>query len=174
MVLSDNDIKKEIRAGCVAFFPAIGDGQIGAASVDLTLDGKFWKFKKKYIAAKKPVDLDKVPFSEATEEVCAKSITLAPGEMALGITLERICLAPDIMGTLEGRSRYARMGLAVHVTSALVQAGSDNHQVLEIVNLAPFPVKIHAGMRISQVVFERLESPTSKPYAKFGKIAKKQ
>ena len=75
------------------------------------------------------------------------------------------------MGNLEGRSRYARMGLVIHITSALVQPGSSNHQVLEIVNLAPFPLKLHAGMRISQVVFERMESDTSKPYAKFGKIA---
>jgi len=78
------------------------------------------------------------------------------------------------MGTLEGRSRYARMGLAVHVTSALVQPGSDNHQVLEIVNFAPFPVTIREGMRISQIVFSKLDSPTSKPYAKYGKVAVKQ
>jgi deoxycytidine triphosphate deaminase len=56
----------------------------------------------------------------------------------------------------------------------LVQPGSDNRQVLEIVNLAPFPIKLHAGMRISQVVFERLESATEKPYSRFGQIAKKQ
>ena len=66
------------------------------------------------------------------------------------------------------------MGLAVHITSALVQPGSDNHQILEIVNFAPFTIELHAGMRISQVIFEKLESKTSKPYAKFGKIAKKQ
>jgi dCTP deaminase len=94
--------------------------------------------------------------------------------MCLAKTKEKITLPGDIMGNLEGRSRYARMGLVIHITSALVQPGSSNHQVLEIVNLAPFPVKLHAGMRISQVVFEQLESKTSKPYAKYGKIARKQ
>jgi dCTP deaminase len=78
------------------------------------------------------------------------------------------------MGKLEGRSRFARMGLMIHLTSALVQPGSDNHQVLEIANLAPFPVRLHAGMRISQVVFEHLETPTSRPYRKHGKIARRQ
>ena len=86
-------------------------------------------------------------------------------------TVEKITLPRDIIGNLEGRSRFARMGLVIHITSALVQPGSNNHQVLEIVNLAPFTVKLHAGMRISQVVFEKLISPTTKPYAKFGKIA---
>lgn len=174
MVLSDRDIKREISKGNIVFTPRIAQSQIGAASVDLTLDGKFWKFKHRYEAAKMPVDLAHVPFSEATQEVRQRTMMLKSGEMCLGITKERITLSPMLMGRLEGRSRYARMGLAVHVTSALVQAGSDNHQVLEIVNLAPFSVKLHAGMRISQVVFERLESATSKPYSKFGKIAKRQ
>ena len=94
--------------------------------------------------------------------------------MCLGITREKIRMPPDMIGTLEGRSRYARMGLAVHVTSALVQPGSHNRQVLEIVNFAPFPVTIREGMRISQIVFEMLDSPTGKPYAKFGKVAVRQ
>ena len=101
-------------------------------------------------------------------------IVLQPGGMCLGITREKITVPTHLMGTLEGRSRYARMGLAVHVTSSMVQPGSDNHQVLEIVNFAPFPVKLHAGMRISQVVFEYMHSPTSQPYAQFGKVAVKQ
>ncbi|VVC00763.1 dCTP deaminase, dUMP-forming [uncultured archaeon] len=174
MVLSNEDIKSAIRRGILRFEPALSPEQIGSASVDLTLAGDFWVFKKKYVNSKKAVDLSKVDFREATEEHKEKSITLPPGGMCLGITKEKIYMPSDLMGTLEGRSRFARMGLAVHVTSALVQPGSQNHQVLEIVNFAPFPVTIREGMRISQIVFEKLDSRTSKPYAQFGKIAKKQ
>jgi len=174
MVLSDNDIRAAIRAKKLVFTPALSLDQIGSASVDLTLAGKFWVFKKKYAGSKKAVDLSRVSFMEATEAHKEKSITLAPGGMCLGITREKISMPPDMIGTLEGRSRYARMGLAVHVTSALVMPGSQNHQVLEIVNFAPFPVTIKEGMRISQIIFEKLDSPTGKPYAKFGKIAVKQ
>ena len=173
MVLSDNDIRAAIKSRKLRFEPEISDGQIGPASVDLTLDCRFWTFKKRFVG-KKPVDLAKVDFSKATEEKTMRSITLPPGGMCLGITKEKIYMPPDLIGTLEGRSRYARMGLAVHVTSALVQPGSENHQVLEIVNFAPFPVTVHEGMKISQVVFEHLETKTSRPYAKFGKIAKGQ
>ncbi|MCX6772090.1 MAG: dCTP deaminase [Candidatus Micrarchaeota archaeon] len=174
MVLSDNDIRAAIRSRKLVFQPALSPDQIGSASVDLTLAGKFWVFKRKYAASKKPVDLSRVGFLEATEAHKEKSITLAPGGMCLGITREKILMPPDMIGTLEGRSRYARMGLAVHVTSALVMPGSRNHQVLEIVNFAPFPVTIREGMRISQIIFERLDSPTGKPYAKFGKVAVRQ
>ncbi|MFA5106279.1 MAG: dCTP deaminase [Candidatus Micrarchaeia archaeon] len=173
MVLSDNDILQAVKAGEIAFSPKMKPGQLNGASVDLTLGGVFWKFKEKYVKAGE-VDLSKVGFAEATYKVNAPKIRLGPSEMCLGITEEKITLSPGIIGTLEGRSRFARMGLAVHVTSALVQPGSSNHQVLEIVNMAPFPVVIRKGMRISQVVFERLESPTTKPYARFGKIATKQ
>ena len=174
MVLSDNDIRAAIRSGELVFSPKLSDDQIGSASVDLTLDGKFWVFKKKYAAKLRAVDLARVGFKEATEAHKEKSITLVPGGMCLGITREKICMPDTLIGTLEGRSRYARMGLAVHVTSALVMPGSQNHQVLEIVNFAPFPVTIREGMRISQIIFERLDSATGKPYAKFGKVAVKQ
>ncbi len=174
MVLSDNDIRSAVKAGILRFEPALSPDQIGSASVDLTLDGKYWVFKKKYAGSKKPVDLAKIDFTEATEAHKEKTITLAPGGMCLGITREKIYMPNTLIGTLEGRSKYARMGLAVHVTSALVMPGSQNHQVLEIVNFAPFPVTIHEGMRISQIIFEKLETPTGKPYAKFGKVAIKQ
>jgi dCTP deaminase len=171
MVLSDVDIRKAMKDGELRIKPFMPD-QIGQGSVDLTLGGTFWFFKEKYLG--KQVDLDKTGFQEATKKVKADSVVLNPGEMCLAISEEKITLAPDIMGRLEGRSRYARMGLAVHITSAVVQPGSDNHQVFEIVNSAPFTVVLHKGMRISQVVFYRLESPTSKPYAKYGKVARKQ
>ena len=174
MVLSDNDIRAAIRTKKLVFEPALSSDQIGSASVDLTLAGKFWVFKKKYAKSKKAVDLSRVSFVEATEAHKEKSITLPPGGMCLGITREKIYMPNTLIGTLEGRSRYARMGLAVHVTSALVMPGSQNRQVLEIVNFAPFPVTIKEGMRISQIIFEKLDSATGKPYAKFGKVAVKQ
>ncbi len=173
MVLSDKDILAAIKSGDIIFAPRIRKGQLNGASVDLTLDGVFWKFKEKYVKSRQ-VDLSKTGFAQATYKIKSGSIRLAPSEMCLGITVEKITLSPGIIGTLEGRSRFARMGLAVHVTSALVQPGSSNHQVLEIVNMAPFPVVIRRGMRISQVVFEKLETPTSMPYARFGKIATRQ
>jgi len=173
MVLSDNDIRCLIREKKLVFTPALEPEQIGPASVDLTLAGRFWVFRKKYVG-KKPIDLSRIDFSEATEVIASNSITLQPGGMCLGITREKIRMPLNLLGSLEGRSRYARMGLAVHVTSALVQPGSDNHQVLEMVNFSPFPMTIRAGMRISQIVFDEMRSETGRPYSKFGKIARKQ
>lgn len=169
MYMSDVDIKKAMKKGEIKIEP-IEEEQIGPASVDLTLDNVWWVMKKKTF----PVDLKKVEWEELMEKKVANKIVLKPGEFCLGITKEKITLADNIIGRLEGRSRYARIGLSVHITSALVQPGVSNRQVLEILNNAPFPVILHEGMRISQIIFARTKSKTSKPYRKFGKIAVKQ
>ena len=45
----------------------------------------------------------------------------------------------------------------VHVTSALVQPGVANRQVLEMGNVSGHPLRIHAGVRICQLVLMRTE-----------------
>ena len=171
MILSNEDIKKMLAQKKIRITPLNGS-QIGPASVDLTLSDE-WKFFRPSLK-KRTVDLSKTEFQEAFVTKRTDTITLKTGQMCLARTKERITLPTDIMGKLEGRSRYARMGLVIHITSALVQPGSDNHQVLEIVNLAPFPIKLRAGMRISQVVFQKMDSRTTRPYKKYGEIARDQ
>lgn len=169
--LSNVDIKKYLKKGIIKIKP-LKEEQIGPASVDLTLSNEWYFFKEEYIG--KTIDLSKKSYTELIRKVNANNVILRPGEMCMGKTVEKITLPPDIIGMLEGRSRYARIGLTAHVTASLVQPGCDNHQVLEIVNLSPFIVVLHAGMRISQITFDKMESPTTKPYKKYGKIARNQ
>ena len=49
-----------------------------------------------------------------------EKLLLLPGQACLAITRERVTLSPDVCGILEGRSRFARVGLAVHVTAGLL------------------------------------------------------
>jgi len=169
MILSNVDIKKYLKAGRIKIQPAPSEEQIGATSVDLTLADEFWKFRKGGI-----IDLETAKQEDVLEKFSARAVELKPGQMMLGKTVEKITLAPDVCGKLEGRSRYARFGTAIHVSSSLIHAGSSNHQILEIVNFSPRPVLLKAGMRVCQVMFQKISSPTSKPYAKFGKIARRQ
>ncbi len=169
MIISDRTLKKYLKQGIIKITP-IDEEQIGSASVDLTLSDEWYFFKNVQGA----VDLKEKSFLEMFNEKRTKSIRLKPGQMCLAKTKEKIELPSNIMGKLEGRSRYARMGIAVHVTSAIVQPGSRNHQILEIVNLSPYEIILHEGMRISQILFQKLDSETSKPYAEFGEIARDQ
>ena len=52
------------------------------------------------------------------------------------MTDERLTLPGDIGGWLEGRSRFARLGIMIHVTSGFVQPGVASRQVLEMSNVS--------------------------------------
>lgn len=82
---------------------------------------------------------------------------LKPGELVLGMTVEMITLPFTIAGWLQGRSRFARMGLMVHITASLLQPGIANRQVFEIYNASRNAIKLRAGVKIAQIVFERCE-----------------
>ena len=82
---------------------------------------------------------------------------LDPGVTIHGITRERVTLPPDVCGFLEGRSRFARLGLMVHVTSAFVQPGVRNRQVLEMSNVSSRSLRLHAGVRVCQLVLMRTD-----------------
>ena len=101
-----------------------------------------------------------VRYEDVTEVVTVKEgdyLLLMPGELVHGITKEKIMLPEDIAGWIEGRSRFARIGLMIHVTAGLVQPGCDNKQVLEISNMSPMPIALYPSTRICQIILERLE-----------------
>ncbi len=157
-VLTREEILKEISRGVMEIEPFEED-QVGPGSIDLHLGKEFRVFKKLRNAC---VVEDCISVEALTEHLEAEeSFTLMPGETVLGITHERIKLPPDICGWLEGRSRFARMGLVIHMTASFVQPGVDNRQVLEIGNLAPFPLVLKPGVRICQIILERTEGKAS-------------
>lgn len=154
--LIGEELKKVLDSGLVKIEP-LDPAQIGPGSVDLTLGNDFRIFKKQ-------VGLyevrDDSHFEDVTDLVTVPDggyMMIAPGEMILGITQEKITLAPSIAGLLEGRSRFARFGLAVHVTAGFMQPGISNREVLEIVNLGHTPLAIYPGTKICQMVFVRCE-----------------
>ncbi|MBS3176199.1 dCTP deaminase, partial [Candidatus Woesearchaeota archaeon] len=83
--------------------------------------------------------------------------TLKPKELVLGITKEKIQLPNNICGHLQGRSRFSRLGLMVHMTASFIQPGIDNKQVLEIMNGGELPLKLTSGLKICQLLFDRCE-----------------
>lgn len=157
-VLTREEILKEISQGAIEIEPFEED-QVGPGSIDLRLGKEFRVFKKLRNAC---VVEDSTSIETLTERLEAgESFTLMPGETVLGITHERIKLPDNICGWLEGRSRFARMGLVIHMTAGFVQPGINNRQVLEIGNLAPFPLVLKPGVRICQIILERTEGKAS-------------
>jgi dCTP deaminase len=157
-VLTREEILKEIRQGTIQIEPFVED-QVGPGSIDLHLGEEFRVFKKlrNALTVEDNISVDDLTERTTTED----SFTLMPGETVLGITRERVKLPSNICGWLEGRSRFARMGLVIHMTAGFVQPGINNRQVLEIGNLAPFPLILKPGVRICQLVLQRTEGEAS-------------
>jgi len=151
-LLTKSEILIEIKKGRIKITP-FNKKNIGPGSVDLTLDNVFRRFVK----SKKVSINENTDYKKLTKKFKTNSITLLPGELVLGITKERINLSPNLAGWLQGRSRFARLGLMVHVTAGFVQPGVDNRQVLEIINLSPFALEVKAGTKICQIIFEMAE-----------------
>ena len=153
-VLTRNVILQEIRDGNIVIDP-FDESMVGPGSVDLHLSNEIREFPPKselYHVTDDP-DVEAVTVRRLVEDY----FVLQPGETIHGITRERIRLPGDICGRLEGRSRFARLGLMIHVTAGFIQPGVNNRQVLELSNTSREPLAIHPGVRICQFIFERTE-----------------
>jgi dCTP deaminase len=99
---------------------------------------------------------------------------LAPGEFILASVAEQIRVCSSIAAIVDGKSSLGRLGLFVHVTAGFVDPGWGDRDdrggvlTLELFNAAPRPIRLWAGMRIAQVRFERLSSPSERPYGSEG------
>jgi len=152
MILTKNEILKEIKKGRIKITPFRKEN-IGPASVDLTLSDKFRIFE----GGKKMVLNDKTDYKKFTKGRKLKELALKPGDFALGITKETIKLPDNMCGWLGGRSRFARMGLIVHITAAFVQPGINNKQVLEIKNVSNNILVLKPGEKYCQLIIQRTE-----------------
>lgn len=155
MILTRDVILDEIKTGNIKISP-FDELLLGPASYDLKLGNTLRVFtaQKEVYAVRDDAD-----FAHLTKliDLTSDGYTMKPGETVLGVTEEKITLAPHVAGWLEGRSRFARIGLMVHISSPFMQPGIDNHQVLEIANLSPTPLTIFPGTKICQFVFEYCE-----------------
>lgn len=149
-VLTREAILARIADGSLRIEP-FDAAQVGPASVDLHLDRQFRVFKKVHAVVHVTEEVGQNDVTELLE--VDDHLVLMPGEAALGITRERLTLPDDLCGWLEGRSRFARVGLMIHITASFMQPGIDNRQVLEMYNAGPFPLAIHPGIAICQFVF---------------------
>ncbi len=151
-ILTRDEIIKRVHTGELKIKP-FNAKLVGPASIDLSLDNKFRVFKNVrdiVHLTNEAFDIDTVS-SVITVDTF---YTLMPGQTVHGITVEKLTLPPNICGWIEGRSRFARLGLMIHVTAGFIQPGSDNKQVLEMNNAGPMPIALHPGIPICQVIFE--------------------
>jgi|SRR3989344_4633805 len=168
MVLSDRDIREAIKDKKIVITPAPDlKLALGTCSVDLRLGNVFRVFDH----SRHPyIDPSKKDYSnEITKKVIVRKgedFIMQPGDFVLAVTLERVKIPPNLMGRLEGRSSLGRIGIVVHSTASIFDAGWDGNCVLELGNLGKMAVRLTPGMRICAMSFEELTSVVQTPYTK--------
>jgi dCTP deaminase len=151
-ILTRDEIIQRINRGIIRIEP-FKVSRVGPASIDCTLGTSFRTFKNLHDTVDLNTDDYSVDKISDLIEVTTK-IIIQPGQTILGITVEKITLPENICGWIQGRSRFARVGLMVHISSNFIQPNTNNKQVLEIFNAGPMNIAIHPGTAICQIIFE--------------------
>eukprot|EP01098_Paradermamoeba_levis_P004686 TRINITY_DN1997_c0_g1_i1.p1 TRINITY_DN1997_c0_g1~~TRINITY_DN1997_c0_g1_i1.p1 ORF type:complete len:188 (-),score=45.74 TRINITY_DN1997_c0_g1_i1:213-731(-) len=154
-VLAREEIVKAIEAGDIAITP-YNPENLGCASIDLTLSNEF-RFYKPGLSTL--LVNEQADYRDITEKIVLKegeTYLLLPGQACLGITQEVVKMSPQYCGLLEGRSRFARLGLFVHITAGFMNPGINNRQVLEIYNASNHPLQLVPGVRVCQFIFLKM------------------
>ncbi len=166
MIFSDRDIKRLITEGAIKIDPAPQlDIQLGSCSLDLRLSNEFSLFEYNrypYIDTRRPEQS-----AGHTRQVIVaddEPFIMHPGSFVLAVTIERLELADDIVGRLEGRSSLGRLGIIVHATASIIDPGWRGRVVLELANHGLMPVALYPGVRVCSVTFEQVSTPVDNPY----------
>ena len=168
MVLSDQEILMELQSRRLVIEPSVETDQISPSAIDLQLGNKFTELRVPAVGGvSTAIDLQRVTDVEEIAKVYGsekvipegESYPLPPGGFVLAYTKEYIRLPEHLAARVEGRSSFARLGLSIHQTAPTVHATYKGQLRLEILNNGPFECKLSPGLRICQLILERLGSP---------------
>ena len=162
VLLSDRDIRAELDSERIVLEP-YEPAMIQPSSIDVRLDRFFRLFDNHKYAVIDPAE-DQPDLTRLVDVEPDEPFILHPGEFVLGSTFESVTLPDDIAARLEGKSSLGRLGLLTHSTAGFIDPGFTGHVTLELSNVATLPIKLWPGMKIGQMCFFRLSSPSEHPY----------
>lgn len=157
MILSDRTIKEYIASGKIRFFPEINPANIRPAGVRLHLGSELL-----IPIPNQTIDLEsdqEIKFDRVS--ILKDSFILLPGQFVLGSTLEKFQVSRDIVCHVDGRSTVARIGLAIHCTSGIIDGNFEEPRsiVLEMKNQGPFEIVLKVQNALALLSFTQLSAP---------------
>jgi dCTP deaminase len=185
MILSDREIRAAVSRGALSISPMPPAEAWTSTAVDLRLapDLAMWKapggdgVEAVFCPGRPDYRFEKLKQQYTTSiTIPEDGFIFKPKEFLLGWTQERLSLPhrSRLAARVEGKSSLARLGIGVHITAPTIHAGfgykaSDEKYPgsplqLEMWNVGPLPVKLHAGMPICQLIFELVDGTPEKGY----------
>lgn len=172
MYLTDRQIRArldtlgfDVPRGFEPFDPEV---QIQPCSIDLRLGIKVWTERPQ----RRELDLRRSKLLEVNPRRHWKErslgadeyVRLRPGQLILAHTLEFFTMPPDCAGKIEGRSSFARLGLAIHCTGDFINPGYKGHMSLQMTNHSRTTLRLYPGMPVCQLVLVGLRTAPEREY----------
>jgi dCTP deaminase len=171
MILSSDKIRQEIENGNVFVGEnkerciKLSELKFDTTSLELHLGNTFKIWKKPIpgeVISVDPSNTDfnfrqyALKFTEDGKTESDGSFILASKEFVLCQTSEYIRLPKHIAARVEGKSKLARLGIAIHLTAPTIHANWEGYITLEIYNHSPISIRLNPGLGISQLIFEEV------------------
>jgi len=156
MILSYNEIMKYIKNRKLVIEP-FGEDIVRENGLDLRFGGEIARLKTaNSVLDTRASNIEEYYLIERGEE-----FIINPHEKILFHTLEYIKMPNDLIGFINMRSSYARLGIVIPPT--IIDAEFEGQLTIGLTGTS-FPVKIRKGERIIHLILAKLTTPTIKPY----------
>jgi len=142
--------------------PLVNRGEeVGTSSVDIHLGHEFIVFRRAKATALNINEgekfKEKIYMYQRKERISrGQRFVLHPGQLALGASLEYLCLPQRISANIEGRSTWGRTGLII-ATATKIDPGFKGCVTLELVNEGEVPLVLYPGLCVAQLVLMRTD-----------------
>lgn len=156
MILSDNEIIHLMQAGSIKVTPKVANHNVRPTGIRVHLGTEILiPVSGQLVDVTVPIDLqyNKIDLSQ-------KEHILEPGDFVIGSTFEMFSMPDNIVGQLEGRSTIARLGMAIHCTSGIIDSMHNDHRsiILEIYNCGKFRIVLKPKIPVGMLLFCELSS----------------
>jgi dCTP deaminase len=170
-IMVDRDIRSRCRRDLHGHLPMIDpfvDERLQPTSYDVLLGNTFQVIDKTHMHR---VDMsDPQTFKDLYHrlEVPDDGFYAVPSKGAvLACTKERVCIPPDVVGVIVGKSGVARLFLQVE-QAGFLDPNFQGVVTMELYNQLPVPIILRPGQPIAQLVFHELEQFPDRVYGDDG------
>lgn len=168
MIMSDDDIRRAIKAGDIVFSTPVRDEDIRPTGVRLHLADELLLPETQ--AA--PIDLGGTAQPRySRHRIGEDGFLFSPRSFALASSIEHIAADPGIVCHVDGRSTLARLGLMIHCSSTTIDQihGPPRSVTFELANLGGFDLLLRAGGAVALLTFARLTGPVAqRPHGQYA------
>ena len=158
MILSDFDLRAYLKSGRLKVTP-FSEEIIRENGLDLRVGNSYCEIVNSNEVFEVVEGSDPSRYYKCYE--ADDFISLKPNTRYLLHTLEYLSLPPELMGFVELRSTFARLGIVMPPT--IVDGGFEGQLTIEILNTS-FPIKLKTRTRFLHIVFAKLTTPVVRPY----------